>query len=708
MNKTRRGLILILTLSFTAGLISSIVLIERHRTYRREVIESTQARLTYLTLQAARSIDGILGETKQNVDSIADHLSKGEIKHEDALKELKEKLAGNEHYFSAGLCYTPYSFKPGLKLYSKLHVKKDGHIESSPVEKTYDYTKPEHKWFTEAVASGPYWSQPFYGEAAKALLITYSVPFFNTDQSTGRRSIKGIVVISLSMEQIKRTIESLDLGPTGFGALVSQKGVYIYHPDTELVISGKTLREAARELADKDRLILSEKAERGESGILDHRSASTGLNSWMIYAPIPLTGWSLQNTFMKDDLEWDVSLIRHRLIWIAISIIIFLSSAVLFLFQIYDGDRLRLWLASSICTLLLTAGIGYIWNVSLSYDSVSGNEGILISDRATLLRVMNSYTRESLERHTEAPVFIPTGIFLETASLNTSGELSISGYIWQKYKVGMQDSIARGFTISNAYNMEIKENYRVVEKGYEVVRWYFSGKVSQNLNYSKYPLDLAKINIRVLHKELNHNVFLVPDLASYKFINPTALPGIRKGMSMPGWNMSRSSFELRKIASNTGLGLEQRLDKENFPSFHFCIIIKRIFLDAFISNLIALIIVAVILFTLLMITSRDEKLVSFMQAGSGRILNICASMFFIIAFSHIEVRRRILSEQIFYLEYFYFLIYLAILLVCINSVMYSIGAKIHLIQYKDNIVFRLFFWPFLTGLMFVVTVFTFY
>jgi hypothetical protein len=707
VNKRRKYLILILLIFFTAGLSSTLVLIKKHREYKHEVIESARGRLVSLTSKAAASIDGILQETIDNANSIAGGLTSGELTDGAALKELRSSLERREHLFNAALSYAPYAYSPDERLHAVLYVKKDGRIDNVRIDRIYDYTGSKYKWFAEALAKGPYWSQPFYAEASQALLVTYSMPFYAL-QPDGKRVARGVVTFSISMEEIKRIIESLDLGSTGFGALVSQKGVYIYHPDTDLVISGKTLREAALELGDKDRMILAEKAEKRESGILDHQSATTGLNAWMIYTPVPSTGWSLQNTFIKDDLDLDVDLMRRRLIWISVSLIILLSSACMLLLQVHRGGNRRLWAASSVCSLFLIVGIGCIWKISLAHDSGNRIDGMRISDRATLLRVMNSYTDASSKRHTEAPVFIPTGIYLETASLNASGELSLSGYLWQKYKVGAQDSLSRGFTIGNASKLKSEENYRIVENGFEVVRWHFTCTVPQDIDHSRYPLDMAKLDIRVLHRELDHNVFLVPDLAAYKLISPASLPGLQKGFALSGWRLSGSRFELRKTGYDTNFGLDRPIDKENFPSFHFIMVIKRIFLDAFISNLTALIIVFVLLFTLLMITSRDEKLVSFMQAGSGRILNICASMFFVIAFSHVDIRRRISSEQIFYLEYFYFIIYLAILLVSINSVIYSMGLDIPLIQYRKNLIFKVLFWPFSLGLIFTITILTFY
>lgn len=698
-------LLLVAAVSFVAG----VVLLARHLAYKRGVMESAKSRLASRTDQATRSIDRVACEVADNANSIADQLSRGELTHNAAQIRLRELLERYPHFLSAALSYKPYVFDPKRRLYSVLHAKKNDRIERIQLDTVYDYTKPEYDWFGAAIDNGPRWSQPFYGEASSSLLVAYSVPFCGgTDEAVGRRFARGVVTITISIEEIGRIIESLDLGPTGFGALVSKEGTYLYHPDTELVISRKTLRQIAQEQNDRDRLILAEQAGKHGSGVLDHRSVSTGLESWLIYAPIPSTGWSMQNTFVKDDLPWDVELLRRQLIQITTVLVIFVSAVAALLCRVCSGNRTRLWVASATIAIFLAVGIGALWKISLSYNSISRSEGVRINDKAALTRIMNAYVRASSDRHTEAPVYIPTGIFIESASLDSASVLTVSGYIWQKYRLGEQDAVSRGFTIGGASCLTTQDNYSTREKGFEIVRWNVNCTVPQQIDHLKYPLEQNKLSIRILHKDLNHNVLLVPDLAAYNFINPTALPGLRKGLTLPGWKIDRSFFELRENNYNTNFGLERPLYKDRFPLFCFSFEIKRNFTDAFISNLTALIIVTVLLFTLLMITSKDERRVSVMQTGSGRILNICASMFLVIVFSHVNIRRTIVVEQVFYLEYFFFLTYFAILLVSLNSVLYSANANIHLIQYQENLIPRLCFWPCILVLLFTITVCAFY
>ena len=703
----QRAAFRILLVLAALGLAWSGFSIVTHLTYTRGVTGSARSNLAAVTNRAALSIDAIVREAMTGVESVAAELTAGTLTKDTALVRLREGLDAHSRWDGSTISYKPFGFDPTRRLYSAYLTREDGRIEYVQLDTVYDYTSPKYEWFGPALDGGPRWTQPYYDEAARTLMVTYSAPFFGPGPSSTSRAALGVVTVDISMDEIRRIIESLDLGPAGFGALVSEQGQYLYHPNVELVLGKKTLRQVAAEQNDPDRLILADKTEKRETGIIDHRSVTTGLSAWLSYAPVPSTGWSLQNTFITDGLPWDVDLVRRQLVLVTVALLVFAVPAAALLLRAQTGTLTRLWATSIVTAVLLVVGIGYLWRVSLTYDSHGSGEGVQISDKATLQSVMNNYIRLCAERHTEPPVFIPTGVFIESASFSLTNDLSVTGYLWQKYLVGAHDGLARGFVISDAMSLTVSEAYRQREQDAEVVRWHFNATIRHRLDHSRYPLERAKIGLRILHQDLNHNVVLVPDLAAYKIVNPTSLPGLDQAMFLPGWELTHSFFELRNRRYDTNFGLERTLAKEDFPALHFNIVIRRVFVDAFISNLTPVIIVTILLFTLLMIASNDERLVGFMQAGTGRVLSICVAMFFVIAFTHTDIRRKIAAEEIFYLEYFYFLIYVTMLWVSINSVLFARGTSIWLIRYRNNLISQLLFWPFLVGLLFAATVFVF-
>jgi hypothetical protein len=121
-----------------------------------------------------------------------------------------------------------------------------------------------------------------------------------------------------------------------------------------------------------------------------------------------------------------------------------------------------------------------------------------------------------------------------------------------------------------------------------------------------------------------------------------------------------------------------------------------------------LILVALLLFAILFISKSDLKMAKDLDVPTGKVLGFCGGLFFVVVFSHIGIRQKISAEEVFYLEYFYFITYLALLWVSTNSLLLSMGKNLKIIQYKDSLIPKLMYWPLLLGLLNVITFITFY
>ena len=61
------------------------------------------------------------------------------------------------------------------------------------------------------------------------------------------------------------------------------------------------------------------------------------------------------------------------------------------------------------------------------------------------------------------------------------------------------------------------------------------------------------------------------------------------------------------------------------------------------------------------------------------------------------------SPVLMYFEYFYFTVYLAILLVSINAILFAAQFGIRAVEHRENIIPKLVFWPLWTACMFGIT-----
>ena len=92
----------------------------------------------------------------------------------------------------------------------------------------------------------------------------------------------------------------------------------------------------------------------------------------------------------------------------------------------------------------------------------------------------------------------------------------------------------------------------------------------------------------------------------------------------------------------------------------------------------------------------------------GESLVFVGSMFFVLIFSHISTRAKIPTQEIFYLEYFYFAMYLALLWVPVSSVLLVTTKRMSFVAYKNNFISKLLYWPVILGALFVISIIQFY
>ncbi|UCE17088.1 MAG: hypothetical protein JSV84_09270 [Gemmatimonadota bacterium] len=453
---------------------------------------------------------------------------------------------------------------------------------------------------------------------------------------------------------------------------------------------------------------MGEKILKGERGILDHVSSTTGLSAWLIYEPVPLNGWSLNNTFIKSDIEMNVDSLRKQLVRICVVALLFLWSLASIVLGVHRGNEKRLWLMSAVTAVLFLAGIGYVWHLALSFNRDNDEDTVRITTQPTLNTLMNKYTEECAGRHTEPPVYIRTGIFLESVRLTGACDVAVSGFIWQTYSDSMHGGLAREFQIGDAQDVKVTEIYRHKEGDEEILRWSFQASLTEGFDDSEYPLNQETISIPLLHKDLNHNVVLVPDLRAYRVTSPTSLPGLEKDILVPGWTVMRSFFNFRKRTYDTDFGVERSVLKENFPALALSVVVRRNFLDSFVSCLTPLIVVALLLFSIFFLSTKDPEKIKLLGVSPGRFLGFCAGLFFVVVFSHIGTREAVSAKEIFYLEYFYLVMYLTLLWVSVNAILHILADKILFIQYSDNLISKLLYWPVLLALLFGITVVFFY
>ncbi|MCP4215843.1 MAG: hypothetical protein GY765_14415 [bacterium] len=632
----------------------------------------------------------------------ADKVAAGKIPREDLKSHLEQVLDKNPDIFGFGIAFQPNADTPGTPLFAPYYVRTETGLEYRPVQNYYDYTtrKDECKWYYQTLERQTAdWSEPYMGKASGTLLAEYTIPLYAPGDKNKEKPL-GVLFINYSLEGLKKLMHSLDLGKSGYGFMLSREGTFLAHPRKDYVDQQIKFQSTLYKLKKSERDKISNairNLKKGKGGVIEIDSHVTGETLLMFFHNIPSTGWPLIAVFMKHDMPLDQEAFNHGMLWIIIMGIFFFAMLFFLVYRVYEGEVHSFWHLSILVSLLLCLGIGLIWNMDLTEGRQKENAGTKIFDHTELMDFLR-------ENSTGEPICIPTGVFIQSLEFASSNNVSLSGYIWQKYVDDLPKDISRAFILPEAIDSKIEKVYeRKIENGV-TIGWYFEATLRQPFDYSKYPLDQKNIWVRFWHKNFDRNVVLVPDLESYNLINPSSLPGIESDIVLSGLNIRQTFFSFVPKSYNTNFGIEKYEGQANFPELYFTIMVTRNFVDPFIGYLMPAIVVAGIIFSLFLIITGDTERTEKFAYNLSFILGASTGLFFSVLVAHSQLRNSLQLSEIVYLEYFYIVLYVMIILLSVNSFLFSLGKEIKFLEYRDNLIPKLLYWPFVLTVLFIITV----
>jgi hypothetical protein len=200
----------------------------------------------------------------------------------------------------------------------------------------------------------------------------------------------------------------------------------------------------------------------------------------------------------------------------------------------------------------LLAGIGSIWYLQISEHKIEQKNNIVLLKKAGLNKFLQSRKSENPK---DSPLYIPTGVFVQSLEFEDANDVFITGYIWQKYDKNIPQNVSRGFILPEAVDPNVTEIHRHQDQNFEVIVWYFEAKLRENFDYSKYPFDVKDVWIRLWPKDFYKNIILTPDFDAYDLMVPTSLPGLAEDFVLPGWDIKSSFFQYKLNNYNTNFGI---------------------------------------------------------------------------------------------------------------------------------------------------------
>lgn len=684
--------------------------------YQNQNERKQQAQFDYnqqQALQAAIQVDTKVHEFMAVARSVADDLSDGTLPYDQVESRLARETRANPDIFGITASFEPFAYAPDIRLYAPYYKKSArGFFEKVAIESVYDYTVPPDRdpstpdttWYHQPVTEGAGWIEPYFGSASNTLLATYGVPFYRLDTTTQQEVPAGAVAVALSLAEVQDLVDSLDLGATGYGYIISSSGLFIAHPIKEY-IGQKTIFELARDQDDDMLQSIGKRAVQGEEFVQHMVDQVTGQESLVFHVPVQATGWSVGIIMNREEMILEVQETMFEQVMLALVLALALMFIAMVAFRVHRKDTLALWGVSVTTTLLNVAIIGFVWHLA---SFIHDETGVQIVNRSGLDRFLLSYEQEQAEQqpvlHGESlppAVHIPTGIVLHTIQFGGPNDVTIGGYIWQKYPENLDPEIARGFVFPQRGGWDIVTKvYHRHEHGMEIVGWQVLVPLREAFNPAKYPFDNEDIQIRLRHKDFDKNVILVPDIESYDLLKPSLLPGLDDEMVIEGRMINESFFSYHMFNYDTNFGFGSSAT-QRVPELYFNVRVQRSFLDSLVGQIIPLLIIFMMMFIVVFITNEPDSKEIF------GVLSYSAALFFVAGLAHSGLRQKIAALGITYFEYFYILIYIVILAVSVNAILYHSQSSIRFLQFRNNLLPKIAYGPLVSGVLLVVTLYVF-
>ena len=318
---------LVLVITLCSALIFAVILGYNYHRSRVMLEQELESNARNLAGSLVHRVETELVAVAKVVQGMARELETSRHSAQELNSLLKTTLEQNPELFGTTVAFEPFAFNAATRLCAPYYYRHKGGIAFSRLETAYQQLPYLYwDWYQIPRELGRMeWSEPYFDEGAgNILMTTCSVPFYGAEN--GRKQLKGIVTADISLESLIQLVSSVKILKTGYAALLSRNGMVLAHPLKDAVMN-ETFFSIAEERHDPAMRELGKKMIKGESGFILYKSI-VGVRSWMYYAPIRSTGWTLAVVFPEKELLENVTRLSMTMALMGLVGILLLTGAV--------------------------------------------------------------------------------------------------------------------------------------------------------------------------------------------------------------------------------------------------------------------------------------------------------------------------------------------------------------------------------------------
>ncbi len=254
---------------------------------QKHSIADVEDSMKRLTQHYAGIFSGFLNESAQIARSTAAIIEQNPLMTEHQLyAQVKSNLRHNHIVYGSAIAFERDPAYDN-ELYAPYAYRAEGTIQTLDIADITDYTSGGWQWWDKAKQiKHPVWTDPYFDKGVGDIIMaTYGVPFFYQKQ------FKGVATIDVQLEILEEKVDQgidvdLDL------LIVTKKGDYVYHPDTEQIMTNSIFKDAHK-YQREDLKLLADKMTAGQRGVMQLKGWETSQPQWVAFYPILNTEWSI-------------------------------------------------------------------------------------------------------------------------------------------------------------------------------------------------------------------------------------------------------------------------------------------------------------------------------------------------------------------------------------------------------------------------------
>ncbi|MFH1691668.1 MAG: SpoIIE family protein phosphatase [Candidatus Omnitrophota bacterium] len=276
-------------------------------------IRENAKNLTQLTVA---KIETVLLPMQKVPENIAYSLEYYSYDKEGLFGLLRSVIENNSEIYGSTIAFEPYAFEKEALYFAPYYYKSKGEIKFRYLGgENYKYF--EWDWYRIPKESKrAVWTEPYYDEGGGDIIMsTYSAPFYKNVE--GKKQFMGVITADVSLTWLEDIISDIKIGQTGYGFLISKKGMLVTYPDKSFIMH-KTIFDLLGSNS-----AIGESMIKGKSGFMPTQCFLGSKKCWLAYMPLPSNGWSLGIVFPQDELMAGITQLNH---------IVFTIGAIGFLF----------------------------------------------------------------------------------------------------------------------------------------------------------------------------------------------------------------------------------------------------------------------------------------------------------------------------------------------------------------------------------------